>query len=102
VLSVFEWQRAISRSRLSWKARLVALTLSLRMDFDTFECWPSLGRIEAETGLSRRSVQRGLRELRGHGYLFMHRQKGRAGGANGKTNLYVARLPTWWDEQDDA
>jgi hypothetical protein len=95
--SVPAWCWAIRDSRkLTTKARLVALTLALRMDWETLQCWPSVALLQAETALGRRTVQRALDELRSSGYLWMWRQRGFARGESGRTNMYRAYLPAWW------
>lgn len=48
---------------LSAVAKLVLFALADYAGKDTCECWPTIGRIAHDTGLSVRSVQRGLKQL---------------------------------------
>lgn len=61
------WTRVpndVARSGLlSWRARLVYIALASRAD-DSGRCWPSRGTIATDAGISVRSVQEALNELR--------------------------------------
>lgn len=76
-------------SGLRAAARLVACGLAKHMDSDGGSCWPSVELLAAETGLGRRSVQRGLRALEDAGWVSADR-----GGGRAFTSEYAAVFPT--------
>jgi len=55
------------------------------------ECWPSLDRIAFETGLSKSSVKKALKQLRQEGYLTITPRKRDGGGS--ASNGYRLFLP---------
>jgi hypothetical protein len=57
------------------------------MDYDGV-CWPSVETIARGAGVSRRTAQRGVSELRRSGYLWVTLRKE-------ETSLYRARKPPW-------
>lgn len=67
--ALFTWRSAICDSELPSTSRHVALTLSLHMSERGDSCFPSVRRLADETGLSRRTVQRHLKELVEAGWL---------------------------------
>jgi GntR family transcriptional regulator len=94
--SVQQWREMIRDSRsLSSSARSVGQALATRMDWKTFQCWPGKETIARDSGLSKSSVKRGLRELRKAGYLWITYRRG-SDGLN-LTNVYTARRPPWKD-----
>lgn len=71
------WERPLR----STAHKLVLLALADHAD-DDGNCWPSLHRIAAKSGLTVRTVQRHLRDLEGDGHLSITALKGR-------TNRYL-------------
>jgi Helix-turn-helix domain len=85
---VFPWRKAITDDRsLTANAKLVALTLSTRMDVHGV-CFPGVELVSLEAGRHPRTVQKGLRELERKGYLHIDE-----GGGRENPNTYTALLP---------
>lgn len=64
-----QWLSAVHRtSTVSVAARSVAASLACRSDTNG-TCYPSRAVVEDDTGLSRSTVQRGIRELRDAGWI---------------------------------
>jgi DNA-binding transcriptional regulator PaaX len=100
-VDIYAWRKLIRASGLSPKARLVAHTLADRMGRTTLECTPSVARVARESGLSERSVQAAVSELRKHGYLWV--QFRGSGPQKQRSNLYRAQRPKWLrDDPKDA
>jgi hypothetical protein len=80
------WREAIAESSLDRTAKLIAHTLSTRMNGagDTFAGKRDVAR---RASLSERAVDDGVNRLEQAGYLFVERSKGR------KPNHYLATVP---------
>jgi hypothetical protein len=63
----------LADTRLSATAKLIAVTLVKTWAWSKPACWPSDSTIAAKVGRSRGTVQRGLKELEGAGYLGRER-----------------------------
>lgn len=85
---LFTWRSAIADSDLEPKSRHVALTISLHMNERGGSCFPSLETLAGETGLNKRQVSDGIKDLETSGYLKVTR-----GGGRGKPNRYEAIIP---------
>jgi DNA-binding transcriptional MocR family regulator len=85
---LFAWREAILRSELPPTTRLVALVLSTHMDMDGGRCFPSLTRLEDETGLVRSTVAAATKRLEEKEFLYRIR------GGPGISTRYRARFPT--------
>jgi hypothetical protein len=75
-----------------WKAvglltnrKMVLLKLADHADDEGGSCWPSVGRIAHECGLSERTVQTILAEFRGEQIIVV---EGNAAGGSGRSRLY--------------
>jgi hypothetical protein len=66
--------------------KLVWIALRVRAFGDKFACWQSLDCIAEESGLSRSTVQRRLKQLEAKGYLRVEYR-------NQKSSLYTLMLP---------
>jgi DNA-binding transcriptional ArsR family regulator len=66
--------------------KLVLLALAEHAN-DGYACWPSIHRLQERTGLSRRGVQKALRELEQRGLVSAERGGGRS------ANRYALNLP---------
>lgn len=98
-LTVNRWLRRIARSRrLSPKAHLVAHTIGLHLNWKTLKAWPAVGTIAAESGLSPRSVQRAVLELKRAGLLWVTYRGKRPSNLS---NVYRAVVPEQLDDLDD-
>jgi hypothetical protein len=75
--------------------RHVALTLSLHMNERGGSCYPGIARIAAESGLSSRAVQKGLRALERTGWIAVETARAPDG-----TNLYTATIPTTYEHDE--
>lgn len=71
-----ERARAILRSGLPARHKAVLLALSDHVDAH-MECYPSIGRLAAETSLADRTVRRTLRELEADGHVRTAHSQGR-------------------------
>lgn len=85
---LFGWRGAIAGSNLLASRRLVALTLSLHMNERGGSCFPAVSTIAEECGLTRKTVQSSLKDLRERGWLTVEMGTGR-----GHTNMYTATIP---------
>jgi len=84
---IFTWRTAIAKSELPPTVRHVALTLSLYMNERGGSAWPSLASLAEDSGLSTRSVMRGIHALERGGYLLCERRPG-------TSTLYTGIVPT--------
>lgn len=87
---LFTWRTAIAKSDLPPTVRLVAFALSLYMNELGGSAWPSISTLAADSGLSTRSVMRGVRTLEKEKYLTCERQ-------HGVSTRYRASVPTQLD-----
>lgn len=87
---LFSWRSAISSpaSDLTPTTRHVALALSLYMSERGDSAWPGLATLVEDTGRSRSTVIRALKELEQAGWLEV-----RHGGGRGRPNRYRATCP---------
>lgn len=74
---------------MSSRAKAVAGPVGIHMSKTGASIRPSLGRLQAESSLSRHTVLAGLNELRKWGFLELVS----AGGGRRRTSIYQARIP---------
>lgn len=88
------WRRAILTPRLkaSPSVKLVALALSVHMDPDGGNCFPSQALLAAETGLSVRSVMRSLAWLKKNRLLKVS-SGARSKGKGWRYHIYFPTIP---------
>lgn len=100
-LAILAWQRAVAaQTQLSPAAKVVAFTLSHRVNGGTGDCFPSIGRIGKDAGISDRHAQRALRELITAGHVAVDYRTGKSSVyclVTGKTPLTDLSPP---DTQD--
>lgn len=72
----------INNSNLTGSTKTVLFTLFTYLHGDKRECWPSVRDMSEVSGLSRRTIQRGLRLLEKMSYILILNQNNR------KSNLY--------------
>lgn len=104
---------AVDGRVLSWRAKAVAGAISTHMDGNGRNVRPSVAMLAAETALSSRTVDTGLRELREAGFLVVERKGGgrkrptryrgvipalEAGDLHPKAREYHARRAEFWPE----
>ena len=96
-LAILDWQRDIAaRTQLSPAAKIVAFTLSHRVNGVTGDCFPSIGRIGKDAGISDRHAQRALRELITAGHVDVEYRTGKSSVyclVTGKTPLTDSSPP---------
>lgn len=87
----FKWKRALNASREVSGAgkRMGSYLCDTYINKETGRCWPHNATIADEMGLSKRSVQRQLSELRDKGWIFY--SKDRFGSR--VINLQIAKVP---------
>jgi DNA-binding transcriptional MocR family regulator len=93
---IFEWQRALRQRELPASVHHVGLTLSTYANRDGSRAHPSVARLERDTGRSKRTVLRALKELRHRGLItrtFRRRQSGRLGLADEYQLTLPQRVP---------
>ena len=86
-LSCFNWRQCIFKTKLPPNAKYIAVYLSTYMNEHHDIAWPSLSRIESDTGLSHPCVLKHLRLLEAEGWLT--REK----GSPSKSTRYHAVFP---------
>ncbi len=87
-----EWRDAVysvDGRVLSWRGKAVAGPVSTHMDKNGGSIRPSVDLLAAESGLSPRTVDTALRELRESGFLVVERK----GGGRHQPTLYGAAIP---------
>jgi hypothetical protein len=84
---IFTWRTAIAKSDLPPTVRHVALTLSLYMNERGGSAWPSIATLAEDSGLSTRTIMRGIRALERGRYLLCERRPG-------TSTLYTGIIPT--------
>ena len=85
---LIEWRKLIvAAERLPASARLVALVLSTHMDRNGGSCFPSLTRLQGESGLARSTVCLALDRLDREGLIS------RVRGGRGRPTRYLATSP---------
>lgn len=90
---LMRWRNAIRGSDLKSWARLVALTLSTRMNTQGGSCYPSVTTIARDTGLGRSTVLRALAVLEKEKFLEVVVRGGSERGEKREVNHYEARIP---------
>ena len=85
-MNIIEWRDALLESKISYKAKLVGLTLSqfYRHDGSTF---PAIRTLVELTSLTQNPVQDGLKEIEKAG--FISRKQERLKGNRFVSNIYV-------------
>jgi hypothetical protein len=89
----------VQRDRFNFAAAIVLAALLRRYNEKDQCSWPSIGRICADTGLSRRQVFRALELLESRKMIFVDR-------TNGKASTYIPNwdaidVPSLGSEDDD-
>lgn len=87
------WMRAVRESDLKKTTKLVLLTLGTRMDPDGSSCFPSTRTLADDTGLSRRTVEKHLREAASQDWID-RRERGRDKNTRWRSYQYLPRTPT--------
>ena len=87
---LIDWLEAIWIAELPSNSKYVASYLRTYMNAKRDLCWPSIGRISKETGLSEQTVRKHLKSLEDAGWLAIERTEG---GHSGTTNRYQAVIP---------
>ena len=78
-LAILDWQRDIAaRTQLSPAAKVVAFTISHRVNGGTGDCFPSIGRIGKDAGISDRHARRALHELIAAGHVAVDYRAGKS------------------------
>jgi pyocin large subunit-like protein len=77
-------------------AKFVLITIAKHAD-ERLQCWPSVSRISSLTGLSSRTVQRKVAELKKMGVLYVT-TRGRKGEQS--SNLYLIKVPKGVRQRD--
>lgn len=85
-MSVDYFEAAFECEALGPTTRFVLVALGDHADANG-RCFPSIARLARRTGLSTRSVQKSLRELRAEDYITVAPNAGRSG-----TNVYILNL----------
>lgn len=88
---LIDWLEAIWTADLPSNSKYVASYLRTYMNAKRDLCWPSIGRISRETGLSEQTVRKHLKSLEDSGWLAIERSEG---GHSGTTNRYQAVIPS--------
>lgn len=88
--SVIDWLELIWKTELPSNSKYVASYLRTYMNMKRDLCWPSVGRISKETGLSEQTVRAHIKRLEAAGWLEVDRSEG---GHSGTTNRYKASVP---------
>lgn len=88
--SVIDWLELIWKTELPSNSKYVASYLRTYMNMKRDLCWPSVGRISKETGLSEQTVRAHIKRLEASGWLEVDRSEG---GHSGTTNRYKASVP---------
>ncbi len=88
----FEWERIIRRARLVPSTKLVAMMLASYANKDGTNAHPSVKKLVAVTGQSKRTVLRGLDDLRCLG-LITRTFHGSAAGRQGLADTYALTIP---------
>lgn len=88
---LIDWLEAIWTAELPSNSKYVASYLRTYMNAKRDLCWPSIGRISRETGLSEQTVRKHLKCLEDSGWLAIERSEG---GHSGTTNRYQAVIPS--------
>jgi len=87
---IIDWLEFIWTTDLPSNSKFVAAYLRTYMNAKRDLCWPSVGRIAKETGLSEQTVRTHLKTLEQAGFLQIERSNG---GRPSGTNRYKAILP---------
>lgn len=86
-LSCSNWLQCIFTTKLPPNAKYIAVYLSTHMNDHQDIAWPSLSRIETDTGLAHSCVLKHLNILEFHGWLTRER------GNSSKSTRYHAVFP---------
>lgn len=86
-MQFYEYHEAIFASRLSYKAKLVALAIAYYYNWkESSASFPSIDLLEKRTSLSRATIHRAKQELVSNGYLTQTRRYD-------SSNLYIPLIP---------
>ncbi len=95
-LTILDWQRDIAaQTQLSPAAKVVAFTLSHRVNGGKGDCFPSVSEIAGDSGISERHARRALAALEAQGYI-------RRAHIQGATNSYFLTTPARPAEGGDS
>ena len=86
-MSICSLTWAVARTGMTPRDKLVLVILANRAN-ERRECWPSMGSLIDDTGLSERSIQDAVKALARAGVLTIE-----VGGGRGRTNLYRLQTP---------
>lgn len=98
----YAWWRALRGSTLRPTAWHVALGISTYMTKAGDGAWPSMATIAADTGRSRSTVARAVRELVDAGYLSIESGGGRRADGGYVSNRYLATTPSGVTDDTDS
>jgi len=82
------WMQLVWDTELSTKAKITCACLASHMNANHHIAWPSVLRIASMTGLSKKSVERAVKEIESAGWLTVER-----GGINKGTSRYSPVFP---------
>ena len=93
--SCFNWRQLVLKSDLPPNSKYIALYLSTFMNEQHDMAWPSLRRIEHETGLTRKTVIKHIRIMEESGWLIASRSSQPVGTKGGwqAANCYITDVP---------
>lgn len=90
----FEWERKLRTAALSPRGKTVALTMATYGNADGTRIFPSITQLSGDTGLSTRTVDRALKELRESGYIEqIKRGRAQGRGLDGFASSYRLTFP---------
>jgi len=88
--SIIDWLESIWKTDLPSNSKYIASYLRTYMNAKRDLCWPAVGTIARETGLSQNTVRTHIKILESNGWLAVDRTEG---GFKGETNRYLALIP---------
>jgi len=92
-----KWCRRLRDLPVSSNAKLVGHFLAMHARPDGEQARPGVMRLAYETGASKSTVLRALKELESYGLIFC-RERGSAGGRSGAASVYVLTVHDALDE----
>jgi biotin operon repressor len=98
-ITCFDWIQIIKKSNLPPNAKYLSFYLNSFMNSEKDMAWPSLKRIEEQTGLSRPTICKHLAILESEGYLIKDKHYGKTNGGDQLHNCYLINIPSKVVEQ---
>lgn len=90
----FEWERKLRTAALTPRGKAVALTMATYGNADGTRIFPSITQLSEDTGLSTRTVDRALKELREAGFIEqLKRGRAMGRGLEGFSSSYRLTFP---------